>query len=80
MADILKWEFPTEQFNVIVSIVIVHHLPLLLLLPNLKAALKPGGQLLILDLVKYENILNRLSDFIAVPLSWIFKRSGTEQL
>lgn len=54
VADILKWEFPVEQFDAIVSIATVHHLPLENLLPNLKAALKPGGKLAILDLLEYE--------------------------
>ncbi len=80
VADILKWEFPTEQFDAIVSIATVHHLPLPLLLPNLKTALKPGGQLVILDLVEHENIFERLSDFIAVPLNWIFKTFKNRQI
>jgi hypothetical protein len=39
----------------------------------LKATLKPGGKLVILDLVEHESIQDRLSDFIAVPLNWIFQ-------
>lgn len=72
-ADILNWEFPVEQFDAIVSIATVHHLPLEDLLPSLKAALKPGGKLVILDLLEYESIQDKLSDFLAVPLNWIFQ-------
>lgn len=72
-ADILTWEFPVKQFDVIVSIATVHHLPLEDLLPNLKAALKPGGKLIILDLLEYESIRDKLSDFLAVPLNWILQ-------
>ena len=73
VADILKWEFPVERFDAIVSIATFHHLPLENLLPSLNATLKPGGKLVILDLLEYESLQDRLSDFIAVPLNWIFQ-------
>jgi SAM-dependent methyltransferase len=73
VADILQWEFPIKQFDAIVSIATFHHLPLENLLPSLKNALKPGGKLLILDLIQPETILDRLSDVIAVPLNWIWQ-------
>jgi SAM-dependent methyltransferase len=73
VADILKWEFPIEKFDAIVSIATVHHLPLENLLPHLKVALKPGGKLIILDLVEYESLQDRLSDLLAVPVNWIFQ-------
>ncbi len=73
VADVLRWEFPREQFDAIVSIATVHHLPVKQLLPNLKAALKPGGKLVILDLLEHKNLQDMLSDFIAVPLNWLFQ-------
>lgn len=73
VADILKWKFPVEEFDAIVSMATFHHLPLENLLPSLKAALKPGGKLLILDLLEHESIQDSLSDFIAIPLNWIFQ-------
>ena len=47
----LKWEFPAEKFDAIVSIATLHHLPVESLLPSLKDALKPGGRLVVLDLL-----------------------------
>lgn len=73
IADILKWEFPVEPFDAIVSIATFHHLPLESLLPSLKVALKPGGKLVILDLLESEGIQSIPSDAIAVPLSLIFR-------
>lgn len=73
VADILQWEFPVEHFDAIVSIATFHHLPLENLLPSLKAALKQGGKLIVLDLVEHEIVRDSLSDVIAVPLSWIFQ-------
>lgn len=72
IADISKWEFPVEQFDAIASISTFHHLQLESLLPSLKAALKPGGKLVVLDLVEHEPVQDILSDVIAVPLHWIF--------
>lgn len=73
LADILQWEFPVEQFDAIVSIATVHHLPVENLLPSLKTALKPGGSLVILDLLEHENVQEMLSDFVAVPLNWLLQ-------
>jgi SAM-dependent methyltransferase len=73
VADVLKWEPIAEQFDAIVSIATLHHLPVESLLPNLKAALKPGGRLIILDLLEHESWRDKLSDFVAVPLSWLFQ-------
>ncbi|MDM9384355.1 class I SAM-dependent methyltransferase [Chlorogloeopsis sp. ULAP01] len=73
VADILKWEFPVEQFDVIASIATVHHLPVENLLSDLQVALKPGGKLVILDLLKSESIQDTFTDLMAVPLNLIFK-------
>ncbi len=73
VADILKWQFPIEEFDAIASIATVHHLPLENLLPRLKAALRPGGKLVILDLLEHEIVQDILTDVIAVPLHWIFQ-------
>lgn len=72
VADISKWEFPVAQFDAIASISTFHHLQLESLLPKLEVALKPGGKLIVLDLVEHEPVQDILSDVIAVPLHWIF--------
>ncbi|BAY24449.1 type 11 methyltransferase [Calothrix sp. NIES-2100] len=69
VADILQWQFPFEYFDAIASIATVHHLPLEVLLPKIQAALKPGGKLVILDLVESEGIQDLVSDGIAFPLN-----------
>ena len=73
VADICQWEFPMERFDAIVSISTLHHLPVENLLPKLKTALKSSGKLVILDLIEHENLSDRLSDWIAVPLNWFFQ-------
>ncbi len=49
-ADALKWNGPEAEFDAIVSIATLHHLPMDRILPKMKAALKPGGVIAILDL------------------------------
>ncbi|BAY06973.1 class I SAM-dependent methyltransferase [Calothrix sp. NIES-2098] len=69
VTDILQWDFPVKHFDAIASIATVHHLPLEILLPKIQAALKPGGKLLILDLVKSEGIADIFSNALAFPLN-----------
>jgi ubiquinone/menaquinone biosynthesis C-methylase UbiE len=73
VANVLQWDLPSKKFDAIVSIAALHHLPVESLLPNLKAALKPGGRLVILDLLEHENLQDKLSDLVAVPLNWLFQ-------
>lgn len=72
VADIMQWNFPSLYFDAIVSIATFHHFSVENLLPNLQNALKPGGKLVILDLLEQENVRDFFSDFIAVPLNWLF--------
>lgn len=50
LADVLTYDLPPESFDCIATIATLHHLPLRELLLKMKAALKPGGALLVLDL------------------------------
>ncbi|MBM0740798.1 class I SAM-dependent methyltransferase [Phormidium sp. CLA17] len=80
VADVLHWEPIVEQFDLIVSIATLHHLPVESLLPNLKATLKPGGRLVILDLLEHENLRDQVSDFVAIPLNWLFQVLNNKHL
>ncbi len=78
IADVLQWDF-SEKFDAIVSIATLHHVPIELLLPKFKAALKPGGKLVVLDLVEAEGF-DRLLDLAAVPLNWIYQRLRNQKI
>lgn len=54
VADVTSWPFPVEAFDCVASIATLHHLALRELLSRIKASLKPGGVLLILDLFERE--------------------------
>lgn len=49
-ADVMALPLPPESVDCIASIAALHHVPLAEMLPRLRAALRPGGVLLVLDL------------------------------
>ena len=71
IGDVLAWDFPYEQFDCIASIATLHHMPLDSVLQKMKAGLKPGGVLLILDLYKSESMSDRLTDLFSICLGMI---------
>jgi SAM-dependent methyltransferase len=79
-ADVLQWDFPREKFGCVASVATFHHLPFEGLLQKAKAALKPGGVLLILDLFQSEWPRDLLMDCAAVPASILFRLVKTGRL
>jgi ubiquinone/menaquinone biosynthesis C-methylase UbiE len=70
VADVLKCELPANQFDCVVSIATLHHLPLELMLEKMKSALKVNGVLLVLDLFKAESAADYA---LSIPaISWNF--------
>ncbi|MEP6912770.1 MAG: class I SAM-dependent methyltransferase [bacterium] len=69
VADVLNQTLPVESFDCIASISTLHHLPLSEMFLKMKAALKPGGVLLVMDLFKRAGLLDSLSNLLAIPVS-----------
>ncbi|MFN2498943.1 MAG: trans-aconitate 2-methyltransferase [Pyrinomonadaceae bacterium] len=69
VADIREWEVEPEQFDCIASIATLHHLPFRQVLVKMRAALKPGGVLLVLDLFEPHGVLDWLLNFPALSAS-----------
>ena len=69
VADIREWEVEPEQFDCIASIATLHHLPFRDVLVKMRAALKPGGVLLVLDLFEPQGVLDWLLNFPALSVS-----------
>ena len=69
VADVLTLELPAEKFDCIATIATLHHLPVEVMLPKMKGALKPGGVLLVLDLFQAEGLSDAVASALAVPLS-----------
>jgi SAM-dependent methyltransferase len=63
----MNYPLSTEGFDCIASIATLHHLPLAAVLAKLKAALKPGGVLLVLDLYQGEGLGDLLSNVVTIP-------------
>jgi 2-polyprenyl-3-methyl-5-hydroxy-6-metoxy-1,4-benzoquinol methylase len=80
LADVLQWDFPREKYDCIVSIATFHHLPFDVMLPKLKAALNPGGALLILDLFKSATLADHLTDIISIPMNLFLRLVKTGKL
>src|SRR5678815_1744766 len=69
LADAMSWSFPQSHFDFICSIATLHHLNQRELLPKIKDALKPGGVLVILDLVESRGLFERMLDAIGLGVS-----------
>ena len=78
LADATTWPFPSERFDCIASIATLHHLDPWMLLTRMRDALRPGGVLLILDLVSNEGLLDLARSALAVAVSGALRlvRSG----
>jgi len=69
LADALTWDFPRSRFDYICSIATLHHVQQRELLARIRDALKPGGVLVVLDLVQSEGLLERMMDVIGLGVS-----------
>lgn len=69
VADVMARELPAEKFDCIATVATLHHLPMAVVLPKIKSALKVGGILLILDLFQAEGVSDAVTGALAVPLS-----------
>jgi SAM-dependent methyltransferase len=58
VADVMSYDLPSAGFDCIASLATLHHLPLREILLKMKAALKPGGVLLILDLFEPAGVID----------------------
>jgi ubiquinone/menaquinone biosynthesis C-methylase UbiE len=68
-ADARACELPAERFDCIASIATLHHLQMEEMLSKMKAALKPRGTLLILDLFESVGTFDTLTSMLAMPVS-----------
>lgn len=73
LADVMTWEFPKARFDFICSIATFHHLDQRALLPRLRDALRPGGVLVVLDLVKSQGLRELMTDVIGFGVSSALK-------
>ena len=70
VADAISCDFPAAHFDCIATIATLHHLPLREMLLKMKAALKPEGVLLVLDLFEPERNLFNAPRYLPNPDAW----------
>ena len=69
VADAMTWDFPQSHFDFICSIATLHHLQQRELLTKINDALRPGGILVVLDLVQSDSLGERVLDVIGFGFS-----------
>lgn len=69
VADAMTCDFPRSHFDFICSIATFHHLQQRELLMKIKDALRPGGVLVVVDLVQSERLKERVFDIIGLGMS-----------
>jgi ubiquinone/menaquinone biosynthesis C-methylase UbiE len=69
LADAMTWDFSKSHFDFVCSIATLHHLEQRELLLKIKAALKPRGVFVILDLVQSSSVVERMLDVIGLGVS-----------
>ena len=69
LADVRDVLFPIASFDCIATIATLHHLSFPEMLLKMRAALKPGGVLLVLDLFEPAGLSDSLLNLLAVPVS-----------
>lgn len=67
--DVMRLPLPAGGFDCVVSIATLHHLPLAEALSKMKGALRPGGVLIIHDLIADAGVADRALSALAYPLS-----------
>ena len=69
LADVMQLDLPAAGFDCIASIATLHHLPLREVLLKMKAVLKPGGVLIILDLFEPGGVIDTVLNPPAIAVS-----------
>lgn len=78
LGDLMQLALPAAEYDCIVSIATLHHLPLERALLKMKDALRPNGVLIIHDLIADAGLLDKSVSALAYPLSVMrrFWRTG----
>ena len=80
VGDVLEMNLPVSQFDCIVMIATLHHLPTEPVLEKLKQALTPEGVLILHDLLTSTGIFDRTADLMKFPVSMAMRCLRTGRL
>ena len=78
LTDFLQTRLPAESYDCVVTLATLHHLPLDESLRSIKALLRPGGMLILHDLLAAGSLFDRALDFVRLPVSMAvrFRQTG----
>jgi SAM-dependent methyltransferase len=80
VADATAWQIGAARWDAIASIATLHHLPAAETLARLRDGLRPGGVLLVLDLVADDGPWDRLRSAAALPANAALRLARTGRL
>lgn len=80
IGDVLEMDLPASQFDCIVMIATLHHLPTESALEKLKQALTPEGVLILHDLLTPTGILDKAANLVRFPVSMAMRYLRTGRL
>lgn len=80
VGDVLETALPANQFDCIVMIATLHHLPAEPVLEKLKQALTPEGVLILHDLLAPAGMADRAADLVRLPVSMAMRYLRTGRL
>jgi SAM-dependent methyltransferase len=69
LGDFLQEEIPVESYDCIITLATLHHLPLDESLSRIKSLLRPGGLLILHDLLGNTGLIDRSFDAVRMPIS-----------
>ena len=67
--DFLRAELPVESYDCIVTLATLHHLPLKEAIDRIKSLLRPGGVLILHDMLGASNRIDKALDIFRMPIS-----------
>jgi SAM-dependent methyltransferase len=69
VGDFLSAEFPTDHFDCIGAVGVMHHMPWTTAVERAKKLLRPGGRLLIIDLFEDDGLF----DYLVSGVAWVLR-------
>jgi ubiquinone/menaquinone biosynthesis C-methylase UbiE len=69
LGDFLRLDFPPETYDCVVTTTTLHHLPRDEALRRMKSLLRPGGVLILHDLLDPDGLFDAALDFVRLPVS-----------
>ncbi|HWS99189.1 MAG TPA: methyltransferase domain-containing protein [Pyrinomonadaceae bacterium] len=78
LGDFLRLDLPPETYDCVVTTTTLHHLPLAQALGKMKSLIRPGGVLIVHDLLEPDGLFDTALNFVRLPVSCAmrFRRTG----